>query len=122
MPRKQLHPCSHPGCPNLIEAGKLYCPKHVSLHPEYTRSATSRGYSSKWRRLRRIYLESHPLCVLCQAKGIYKKATVVDHVIPHRGDPALFWDQNNWQALCKPCHDSKTGNEDSNPCYERVKF
>ncbi len=28
-----------------------------------------------------------------------------DHVIPHRGDPTLFWDENNLQTLCKDCHD-----------------
>jgi 5-methylcytosine-specific restriction protein A len=34
---------------------------------------------------------------------------VVDHVIPHKGDRALFWDEaNNWQALCARCHALKT--------------
>lgn len=33
-------------------------------------------------------------------------ATVVDHVIPHKGDLGLFWDLTNWQPLCKLCHDS----------------
>ena len=28
-------------------------------------------------------------------------AAVVDHVIPHLDDKALFWDRNNWQPLCK---------------------
>ena len=36
-------------------------------------------------------------------------ATVVDHIIPHRGDKRLFWDEKNWQPLCKDCHDRKTG-------------
>ena len=39
-------------------------------------------------------------------------ATVVDHVIPHKGDKALFWDTSNWQAMCAPCHSSKTVKED----------
>ena len=38
-------------------------------------------------------------------------AQVVDHIIPHRGDPSLMWDESNWQSLCKPCHDSKTAGE-----------
>jgi 5-methylcytosine-specific restriction enzyme A len=33
-------------------------------------------------------------------------ATVVDHVVPHKGDLELFWDQSNWQGVCKACHDS----------------
>ena len=44
-------------------------------------------------------------------------ATVVDHIVPHRGDPQLFWDESNWQPLCKACHDHKTGTEDRNPLY-----
>ncbi|WP_231555339.1 HNH endonuclease [Paracoccus sanguinis] len=31
-------------------------------------------------------------------------ADVVDHITPHRGDEALFWNWSNWQALCAPCH------------------
>lgn len=33
-------------------------------------------------------------------------ATVVDHIKPHKGDSQLFWDQDNWQSLCKTHHDS----------------
>ena len=40
---------------------------------------------------------------------IITPATVVDHVIPHRGNKQLFWDEKNWQPLCKSCHDLKTG-------------
>lgn len=32
---------------------------------------------------------------------------VADHIVPHRGDERLFWDEGNLQTLCKPCHDSK---------------
>ncbi|MEG0049160.1 MAG: HNH endonuclease signature motif containing protein [Clostridia bacterium] len=35
-------------------------------------------------------------------------ATVVDHIVPHRGDGELFWHKENWQPLCKDCHDWKT--------------
>lgn len=33
------------------------------------------------------------------------KANVVDHKIPHRGEPRLFWDRANLQSMWKPCHD-----------------
>ena len=39
-------------------------------------------------------------------------AKVTDHIIPHKRDMKLFWDRNNWQPLCKPCHDTKTARED----------
>jgi len=42
---------------------------------------------------------------MCIKDGRITPATVVDHIIPHRGDQKLFWDTANWQALCKPHHD-----------------
>jgi len=33
-------------------------------------------------------------------------ATVVDHVIPHRGDPVKMWDESNWESICAPHHNS----------------
>lgn len=59
-----------------------------------------------------MFLAAHPLCVRCQSEGKIVPATVVDHIIPHRGDQKLFWDQKNWQPLCKSCHDTKTMTED----------
>ena len=38
--------------------------------------------------------------------GRHTQATVVDHRIPHKGDEGLFWDESNWQSMCKPHHDS----------------
>lgn len=71
--------------------------------------ADARGYDARWRKARALFLQKHPLCVFCQAEGKLVPATVVDHAIPHRGDPRLFWDEKNWQPLCKDCHDQKTG-------------
>ena len=101
MPYRPKTPCHHPGCPELVEPGRLYCEKHLPLHPEATRPAAKRGYNRRWQKARKSYLEAHPLCVQCAKKGKYVRATVVDHIIPHRGDQKLFWDQNNWQSLCK---------------------
>ncbi|CQR75082.1 hypothetical protein SpAn4DRAFT_4446 [Sporomusa ovata] len=36
----------------------------------------------------------------------------MDHIKAHRGDQVLFWDQSNWQPLCKKCHDKKTRTAD----------
>lgn len=68
-------------------------------------SAAARGYDAHWRRARARYLQAHPLCVMCRAAGRYTAATVVDHIRPHQGDRARFWDRANWQPLCKGCHD-----------------
>jgi 5-methylcytosine-specific restriction protein A len=74
-------------------------------------SAARRGYGPRWRRARGAYLACHHLCVPCQAAGQVVPATVVDHIVPHRGDPVLYWDQGNWASLCKRCHDAKTARE-----------
>ena len=58
----------------------------------------------RWRRASRAYLGAHPLCVMCEQQGRATLATVVDHVIPHKGDPVLFWDESNWQGLCATDH------------------
>lgn len=68
-------------------------------------SASARGYGNRWQKARAGFLRIHPLCRMCQAIGRSTAATVVDHIVPHRGDNALFWDKTNWQPLCKPCHD-----------------
>ena len=53
---------------------------------------------------RTIQLRDFPLCAKCEARGVTKLATVADHVIPHRGDDALFR-AGELQSLCKRCHD-----------------
>jgi 5-methylcytosine-specific restriction protein A len=62
-------------------------------------------FGKEWRRARARFLREHPLCAMCDRFGKVTAATVVDHIRPHRGDMALFWDQTNWSPLCKPCHD-----------------
>ena len=77
-------------------------------------SAASRGYGTRWRKARKMFLNKHPLCqcIECVGQGLIRAATVVDHIIPHKGNQALFWDQGNWQAMAKKCHDKKTASED----------
>lgn len=111
MPRIPDHPCAHPGCPNLVPHGVKYCEKHTSVHKGEDRPrAAERGYDAKWRKARKRFLRKHPLCEEClrQDPPVYREATVVDHIIPHRGNPRIFWDSSNWQALCKHHHDVKT--------------
>lgn len=71
------------------------------------RKTAERGYGGKWQRAREFFLQRNPLCVFCQKRGRPELATVVDHIIPHKGDLKLFWDRKNWQPLCKSCHDGE---------------
>jgi 5-methylcytosine-specific restriction endonuclease McrA len=43
---------------------------------------------------------------MCAHHGSLTPASVVDHIVPHKGDQRLFWSHDNWQSLCKSCHDS----------------
>lgn len=63
-------------------------------------------YGTRWQKARASFLRSHPLCAEHQRRGHIVPATVVDHIVPHRGDRALFWEHGNWQALCETCHNS----------------
>lgn len=87
---------------------------------EHRGSSSERGYDSRWQKARRTYLASHPLCVRCEGEGRVVAAKVVDHVVPHRGDWALFWDEDNWAALCETHHNAKTAREDGGWGNHRV--
>lgn len=67
-------------------------------------TSAERGYGERWRKARAGYLRVHPLCVAHLANGRVVVATVLDHIVPHKGDMALFWDSSNWQPLCEWCH------------------
>ena len=119
MPALIPTPCRAFGCPNTTTDS--YCLQHVHLKRDNRRrrksdrnrpSAYQRGYDRHWSKARRLYLMDNPLCVRCLERGLIVEASVVDHIEPHRGERLKFWDRDNWQSLCKRCHDKKTGSED----------
>lgn len=81
-------------------------------------SASERGYNSVWRSFRNRFLKEHPLCAYCLKQDVVTMATVVDHIIPHRGDPKLFWMEGNVQSLCPPCHNSVKQREEQKQAKE----
>lgn len=131
MPFAAPRPCTHPGCSTLVRDGSGRCEKHKRVErqqlDERRGTAHERGYTSAWQKARAAYLKRHPLCAEHAKTHHVVAATVVDHKVPHRlkaamdgGDTdliakakALFWDSENWQPLCKTCHDRKTATEDS---------
>lgn len=100
--------CAEPQCgAPAVSRGR--CAAHSREVDADRGSRHERGYNYAWTKARSFYLRNHPLCVRCEALGYTSPATVVDHITPHRGDDTLFWQEANWQALCKRCHDIKTG-------------
>lgn len=82
--------------------------------------------TARWQRLRwSVLVRDHFRCQRCKAEHEALTALcdllapldqlasvtgsapghVADHIRPHRGDEALFWDASNLQCLCKVCHD-----------------
>ena len=110
MPDKPLRPCNKPGCRSLTRSG--WCEKHLPEQRDRRRSAHQRGYTHQWSKARGAFLASHPWCAECARRNKHTPATAVDHIIPHRGDTKLFWDEKNWQPLCASCHSTKTAKED----------
>jgi len=132
MPNAAPRPCKRPGCRKLTSAG-AYCQDHAAAIRKQADaqrgSSTERGYGYKWQQASKKFLRDHPLCQCpdCDAGNLrLRQATVVDHRIPHRLKEALdsknpdritraqklFWDQKNWQAMSKQCHDKKTASQD----------
>lgn len=72
------------------------------------KTTAQRGYGGRWQKARATFLSrpENVLCRMCEKEGRLTPATVVDHITPHQGDQALFWDTSNWQPLCKAHHDS----------------
>jgi len=105
MPYKPRPECRYLGCNKRAIKGSGFCKEHqamLNIRP----SSVERGYNYKWNKYRKEYLKRHPYCAICHTRI----ATVVDHIIPHRGNKDLFWDKNNHQALCIYCHNRKTAN------------
>ena len=63
-------------------------------------------YGRRWRLARALFLGRNPYCAFHLLRGDHVRATVLDHIDPHKGDVVKFWDRSNWQSLCQPCHDS----------------
>ena len=104
MANAAMHQCAIPGCRALTNA--RYCVRH-SAGREYDgriKHDYRKWYDRKdYRIARDVFMFQHPVCVVCGAL-----ATDLDHIKPHKGDWALFWDVRNWQSLCATCHGRKT--------------
>jgi len=123
-----MYLCKATGCDNLVEK-RGYCSIHAHLQREdderklkwsrisnAPRPEYAELYNSyRWKKCRKEFLEDYPICFVCGGRS-----EVVDHAIPHRGNEELFYDRENWQALCSECHNKKTRKEVSARAHKKV--
>lgn len=119
MPNRAPRPCRWNGCAELTTATHGFCVQHRRddrrRWDEGRESAAVRGYGARWRRLRVMFLRSHPLCV--DPFGVHEgrptPATDVDHILPKRQGGTDSWE--NLQPLCHSCHSRKSAEETFRP-------
>ena len=109
MPYSSLRQCTYPGCYVLVKSGRCsdHSTKKVQRDPDIKRLYNSQH----WKTMRAIHLAGEPWCRECMKDDVYEFATDVDHITPHNGDTALFFNPKNLQSLCKSHHSSKTAEE-----------
>ena len=53
-----------------------------------------------------MYLCQRCGCLLLDGNRHHPRAAVVNHKVPHRGNPELFFDIENTESVCKTDHDA----------------
>ena len=70
--------------------------------------------TKRWRQLRwSVLMRDLFTCRRCGVIEANTSQLVADHIRPHRGDAALFWDEGQIQCLCKACHDGAKQREEA---------
>ena len=117
-PMAPAYPCAEQGCPSQA-ATRGRCLEHAKQIDQRRGTSADRGYGRAWQKAAAAFKVRNPLCGMrdghaapvmsrCHEQGITTAAYQVDHVIPHRGDRALFDNQANWQSLCRSCGSAKS--------------
>ncbi|OWU83816.1 HNH endonuclease [Oceanicola sp. 22II-s10i] len=90
-----------------------YLPRDHDLERKARNPGRAWYGTARWQRLRwAVLVRDLFTCAKCGRVEGQTSQLVADHIEPHRGDPALFWDEGNLQCLCKPCHDSEKQREE----------
>lgn len=110
MANAPLKKCAEPSCRTLVR-GQSRCEKHAKV--KWTRSKASASYqwmyqTPQWKARAAQHKKENPLCAECERNGRTTAVYCTDHIVPHRGDERLFFDEDNWQSLCRDCHQTKT--------------
>ncbi|WP_162673076.1 HNH endonuclease [Gemmata massiliana] len=70
-----------------------------------------RGYTARWSKVSKLYLQQHPTCVLCAERGRIEAATCVDHIDGLGPLGPRGYDETNFRSLCTSCHNSRSARD-----------
>jgi 5-methylcytosine-specific restriction endonuclease McrA len=77
-------------------------------------TARQRGYGTAWQKLRKAFLEAHPLCFYCDVMNAInpaacqiRAAVCCDHYDPVEPTDPKFLDPENLRAACEACNRQK---------------
>lgn len=104
-------------CGELTNNRSHYCDEcykikmcHWDRYQEKQGTQKERGYSTAWRKLRKLVLSrDNYLCQECLKHGKVTPASEVDHILPKSEGGTD--DKENLQSLCHDCHRIKTAEE-----------
>lgn len=91
--------------------------KHETRAPDRRDSSHKRGYGSKWRRVRALFLKRlaidqawhHACCERCLVERVRERATDVHHRVARVDGGGDGFD--NLEGLCHSCHSKETAKE-----------
>lgn len=123
MSTMPLRLCAEAGCPERVPKGR--CPKHQKqLYKEQNlrrKDSDSLYGTSRWKNARKRFMMNNPICAECKSTGLITAAQCVDHIRTVQSG-ADFWDETNWQSLCKPCHSAKTRKDGSRRNKNKTQY
>jgi 5-methylcytosine-specific restriction endonuclease McrA len=124
VPDRLYQRCNERSCPNRTNNRGGYCDAHRESN-QRTRQASDRGhalYSTVlWRDTKRGFQMNKPeRAYVCQSidpttnEICGRRAKIVHHTIPHRGDIFIFMGGIDYEFLagcCQACHNRETARE-----------
>src|SRR5689334_8855121 len=109
MPWAAKSPCVIPGCGQHAQY-RGRCSTHMKGMEQERPNVDARKWyhTRRWELLKAQVRAEEPCCGMCLTEGQAVPGTQTDHIVPHRGNEALFFNRQNLQNLCEHHHSLKT--------------
>src|SRR3982751_5553823 len=108
MARRLTNRVHRPGF--LVPSARARQERMAKVRAKWNPAINAMYSCPQWRALRAQVLRDTNY--VCASWRCSRRACIVDHKTPHRGDAGLFFDRSNLQPLCKHHHDIKTARRD----------